>query len=319
MDFQTCLLVNVPLSALNIVMNAFFIFCMIWHLQDEKIKQPLKLLLVTLICCTITFLTSVIVQFFMETDNMQAILTSNVIFIFTLFTSMTSSVWLNFFYYTQIVPAKRALCGWIKKNIKPIIYCIWFVEKVLIMFNIGTLLIYRVTAGNLVSDMMSLNSTINYDMILLKMPPLLTDVCVATICIIKAHFIFCLFIMVMSSGSTVIYLYKHMRRMATNCQARSCPQFGSQVRVTITGLLQGVLYLFCAVWTLYNYFSEDIFSGPFSGYTYEHFTVISLYMTGTSFNLGAGQAVFRQRAAVILLRTLQRCKVPKVQQCEQGA
>lgn len=318
MDFQTCILVNVPFSLLNIVVNIFFSFCMIWPLQDEKIKQPLKLLLVTLICCTITFLMSVMLQFFLKTGSTEAILTSNVVFIFTLYTSTTTSVWLNFFYYTQIVPAKRALCIWIKKNIKSIICSVWFVEKVIIMFNIGPMVIYYVTLDNLISDMISSNSTTDYDMIHFKMSPL-QHVAVISVFILKVHFFFCLFVMVMSSGSTVIYLYKHMHRMVANGQARSCLQFRSQVRVAITGLLQGVLYVFCAMWTAYKYFSEGVSREAYSGYTYEHFTVINLYMVGTSFNLGAGQAVFRQRVAVILLRAVQCCKAPKVQQSEQGA
>lgn len=316
MDFWTCVLVNGPFCVLSIMINAFFVFCMICPVQGEQIKQPLKLLLGTLICCTITFLTSAVVQFYTQTVDIKAMIAIRVVFVFSLSTSMTSSVWLNFFYYTQIVPAQRAICIWIKKNIKPITYCIWLVEKMSNMFNVGAFLIYDITVSNLILDMASFNSTFNYDIIYLKMPPLQTHVCVTAVSIVKAHFIFCLCVMAMSSGSTVIYLSKHMRRMVTNGQPLACPRFRSQVRVTVTGMLQGVLYVFCAMWTVYKYFSEDNLSGVNSGYTLTHFTVINLYMTGTTFNLGAGQAVFRQRAADIWLRAVQCCKA---RQSEQGA
>lgn len=316
MDFWTCIMVNGPFCILTIMINAFFIFCMICPIQGEKIKQPLKLLLWTLICCTITFLMSVLLQFYAQTDDIEVMITIDVVFVFSLSTSMTSSVWLNFFYYTQIVPAQRAICIWIKKNIKPIIYCIWLVEKMLSMFNVGAFLVYYITLSNLIPDMASFNSTFNYDIIYFKMPSLQKNVCVTAVSIVKAHFIFCLCVMAMSSGSTVIYLGKHMRRMVTNGQPLTCPRFRSQVRVTVTGMLQGVLYVFCAMWTVYKYFVEDNLSGANSGYTFSHFTVINLYMAGTTFNLGAGQAAFRQRAADIWLRAVQCCRV---RQSEQGA
>lgn len=44
--------------------------------------------------------------------------------------SVSSSVWLNFFYYTQFVPAQRAIFIWIKKNIKPIIFFILLLENI---------------------------------------------------------------------------------------------------------------------------------------------------------------------------------------------
>ncbi|XP_056283334.1 uncharacterized protein LOC130202084 [Pseudoliparis swirei] len=116
-----------------------------------------------------------------------------------MYTSMTSSVWLNFFYCCQIVPAKRAFFIWMKKNVKSIIYCICN------------------------------NST-------------------------EVHFACCFCVMLMSSGSTVLYLGGHMRRMVANGQCMSCPQLRNQLRVTVTGILQGVLYTFCAIWTAFNDF-----------------------------------------------------------------
>ncbi|KAJ4933147.1 hypothetical protein JOQ06_029982, partial [Pogonophryne albipinna] len=106
-----------------------------------------------------------------------------------------------------------------------------------------------------------------------------------------------------------VYLCGHMRRMVANGQPVSHPRLRSQVRVTVTGILQGVLYLICSVWTLYE-FLPLAFIDPTT-----HFTVINLYMSGTTVALGVGQAVFRQRAADIWLRAVQCCRE---QQTEQG-
>ncbi|XP_073329252.1 uncharacterized protein [Pagrus major] len=212
-----------------------------------------------------------------------ALIGSNIVFVWSLSPSMTSSVWLNFLYYTQIVPAQRALSKWIKKNIKPIIY------------NICD------------------NSTVN-ETLSVQMPSteLQRNVLAIVILTFKVYFMFCLCVMVMSSGSTVVYLCKHMHRMAANGQPLTCPRVRSQVRVAITGLLQGALYMFCSIWTVYNYFTVNN-----SGYSIIDFTVINLYMMGSMFNLGVGQSVFRQRAEDIWLRAVQWCKASKVQQSEQ--
>ncbi|XP_070832657.1 taste receptor, type 2, member 201, tandem duplicate 1 [Chaetodon trifascialis] len=230
---------------------------------------------------------------------------------------MTSSVWLNFFYQTQIVPAHRALFMWIKKNIKAIIYCILLFERILTLCDCAVVLIDLHASNYLTPDGFSYNSTVHHNMVYSQIPsPELGIALLILICLLKTHYLICLCVMVMSSGSTVVYLCKHMRRMAANGQPFSCPRLRSQVRVTITGILQGVLYVFCAIWTMYKIFSGQI--STIYGFSYAHFTVINLYMTGTTFNLGAGQGVFRQRAADIWLRAAEWCKAPKVQESEQG-
>ncbi|XP_034059859.1 uncharacterized protein LOC117538358 [Gymnodraco acuticeps] len=186
MNHLTFLLINGPLVFLNALANAFYVFCIGCPLNGKRIKQPLQLLLGTLIGCSITYLMSFMVMI---------------------------------------------------------------------------------------------------------------------------HFFFCLCVMVMSSLCTVVYLCGHMRRMVANGQPVSHPRLRSQVRVTVTGILQGVLYLICSAWTLYE-FLPLAFIHPTT-----HFTVINLYMSGTTVALGVGQAVFRQRAADIWLRAAQCCRE---QQTEQG-
>lgn len=319
MDFKTIGLINVPFALLSIMACAFFIFCMVRPLHGQRIKQPLKLLLWTLICCTMTFMMSALVVFYsMITLDFRALIGSNVVFICNLSPSMTSSVWLNFLYYTQIVPTQRALSVWIKKNIKPIIYCVWFVEKIISLFGMCLWLFDYLDSLHFGVDTFADNSTVNETLSVQK-PSTESRIGMFAIAFFtfKAHFIVCLCVMVMSSGSTVAYLCKHMCRMAANGQPLTCPRVRSQVRVAITGLLQGVLYMFCSVWTVCNYFTEYIFTENNSGFTIIHFTVINLYMMCSMFNMGVGQGVFRQRASDIWFRVVQWCKASKVQQSEQ--
>lgn len=302
MDFLTCWLINGPFCVINIWSNAFYVFCMVFPPQGERIKQPLKFLLGSLICCTVIYLMSVIMLFFIN-DSFNFQLLFNKVSVLSMSTSLYSSVWLNFFYYTQIVPSKRALFIWIKKNIKPFIYCIWLAEKMLILFEFGVSI-----------NCIRYNATIIKGTVYFQIPESefvrnLIDSSSITSC---AYFFICLCVMMMASCSTVVYLCKHMCSMVANGQPFSCPKFKSQVRVTITGTLQVVLYMIFAGWIIYNQSPDTLFN------PYKYFTAVNIYMVGTSFNLGAGQAVFRQRAEDIWLRAVQLCKSPKVKQSEQG-
>ncbi|XP_034417743.1 taste receptor type 2 member 119-like [Cyclopterus lumpus] len=311
MDFQTYALSNGPFVFFNIVTAAFYTFCMVFPLPGEQIKQPLKLLLGCLVCCTITYKVSVIVVDFSNIVNPYYLF--YVVMVCSMYTSMTSSVWLNFFYCCQIVPAKRAFFIWIKKNVKSIIYCIWFTERIYSLFDFTTIFLLTIDhhgfgSSNLSTEVHHMTEKIFFEYFRQNM-------FLIVFIILKAHFVFCLCVMLISSGSTILYLCGHMRRMVANGQSLSCPQIRNQLRVTVTGILQGVLYAFCAFWTI----CSSIPGGKFIkiGYTYTDSTVINLYMSGTLFNLGAGQAVFRQRAAHIWLRAAQWCKAPQVQQSEE--
>nr|XP_046259496.1 taste receptor type 2 member 1-like [Scatophagus argus] len=315
MDFLTSCLVNGPLVFLNFLANAFFLFCMVCPLHGEKIKQPLKLLLWTFIYCTVTYMISVLINFCVTYAPLM--LASYTVFVFSLSTHMTTSVWLNFFYYAQIVPARRATFIWIKKNIKSVIFFAWLVDKMFCSLDVCVVLADYIALLNYRSHALSYNITMHDDTIYLEIPSFQQDVIAILICFMRAKFIISLCIMVLSSGSTVVYLCKHMQRMVANGQPFSCPRFKSQLRVTTTGLLQGVLFVICAMFTVYKYFSQDILTGSQSGYSFTHFTVINVYMVGTTFSLGAGQSVFRQRAEDMWFRAVQWLKAPEVQQSKQ--
>ncbi|XP_070694458.1 taste receptor, type 2, member 201, tandem duplicate 1 [Pempheris klunzingeri] len=225
-------------------------------------------------------------------ENYQLSEISLLIWICSLSTSTSSSVWLNFYYYTQVVPAQTALFIWIKKNIKSIICCLWLFE----IFSSAFDFTVRYLCRNWFELRFSNNFTMDHDMTVKWQKHL----CFSLDGMLIAHNIFCLCVMLVSSGSTVAYLCRHMRHMAANGQHFSSPRFSGQVRVTVTGIIQGILYAFCSVWNVCSFTS-------FHSSLLIQLTVIDLYISGTTFNLGVGQTVFRQRAADIWLRGAQRC------------
>ncbi|XP_031669597.1 uncharacterized protein LOC116359863 [Oncorhynchus kisutch] len=240
-------------------------------------------------------------------------------------TSMSTSVWLNFFYYTQIVPAQRALFTWVKRNIKSIIYWGLFGDGMFFMFQFAvraTGVFYSSGEGPAnTTGFTSTNGTANVSpkKVLLNNTTTLanaTDAASLTVllhtltaseCLKIIYVFFCLCVMVGSSCATVCYLHRHMKSMKESGSPFSSPRLHSQMRVTIAGILQGILFLFTALWIFIHYSSKDLSSTSFDDNIL--YTVISLYKFGTTLNLGIGQAVFRQRAADICLKAKQALKL----------
>uniref|UniRef100_A0A8C7WA33 Taste receptor type 2 n=1 Tax=Oncorhynchus mykiss TaxID=8022 RepID=A0A8C7WA33_ONCMY len=211
---------------------------------------------------------------------------SYLIMLYMASTSMSTSVWLNFFYYTQIVPAQQALFTWVKRNIKSIIY--WG------LFGDGMFIITGFTSTNAnPTDTASLT--------------VLLHTLTASECLKIIYVFFCLCVMLGSSCATVCYLHRHMKSMKESGSPFSSPRLHSQMRVTIAGILQGILFLFTALWIFIHYSSKVLSSTSFDDNIL--YTVISLYKFGTTLNLGIGQAVFRQRAADICLKAKQALKL----------
>lgn len=313
MDDALLIMVNIPVTFVNIFTNLFFIVCLVHPFQGETLKQPLKLLLWTVVCCTLSFQVSLLVLFFVS-DTIESIMTIVGMFLFSLSTSMSTSVWLNCFYFLQIVPLKSTIFLWMKRNHKSIIYCIWVFEKLLVGVFVSSIILFDVSVINQIFGMV--NITVNNNEILAKLPFQLVNLYNAAIIINEVYFIICLCIISLCSWSTAIYLSRHMRQMASKGQ--SCPHFRSQVRVTVTGIMQEVLFVFLSVWTLCHYMVYSTVGRPNMYMSVSNVTVINFYMMGTSANLGVGQTMFRQRAVDLLHRVVRCCRSMRAQQPQQG-
>uniref|UniRef100_A0A674MSW2 Taste receptor type 2 n=1 Tax=Takifugu rubripes TaxID=31033 RepID=A0A674MSW2_TAKRU len=294
-------LIMFPLSGINFFLNIFYIHCLISNRQ--KLRQPLKLLLCFLIGCSATFSihlalwSPILVE--MDGSSIPHHFFWMLIIFFT-HSSMTCSGWMSIYAYVKVVPSKRALLIWIKRNIKSVVYLFFFSQETLIIFEAS------LKISTLVLD----------DTVFNKLPSHLIKLAKATMIMNEVYFVICLFIMSLSSLSTAIYLSRHLRRMAS--KVRSCSLFRSQVRVTVTGILQGALYVLLSTWILSHYFFYDIAAGPAAYMTLANITVINVYMMGTIVNLGVGQAVFRQRAVDLWHRAARCCTTMRAQQPQKG-
>uniref|UniRef100_A0A8C8MNL8 Taste receptor type 2 n=1 Tax=Oncorhynchus tshawytscha TaxID=74940 RepID=A0A8C8MNL8_ONCTS len=305
MDNLAFVSVNVTFIAISVFANVFFAFCLLCPQRGrEGLKQPMKTLLESLVCCTIVFLVSVIaMKYFLFTEHLKLRLAASMLVEYTFPTSMTTSVWLNFFYYTQIVPARRALFTRVKRNIKIIIYWVLFINRVLFLFDISLHIpaivdLLNSASGNANGTYTSMNSTASAS------PSALFYTEMTRLVLKILYIFFGLCVVVGSSCATVRYLHRHMKSMKESGSPFSAPRLRSQMRATITGILQGILYVICFLWLIFYVF-KDFFFITFDNNRNIFYTVLSLYTFGTTVNLGIGQSVFRQRAADIWLKAQQ--------------
>uniref|UniRef100_A0A8C6T2B6 Uncharacterized protein n=1 Tax=Neogobius melanostomus TaxID=47308 RepID=A0A8C6T2B6_9GOBI len=185
--------------------------------------------------------------------------------------SIVSYVWLNFYYYIQIVPARCALFHWVKRNIKCTIYVVLVVEI------LGTMLckiIVQVKFFNIISlHGLFLNDTEIIKSYEQSYQP--------SFYMTMLNYSLMLCITVMSSLSTVGTSF-------------SATRLRSQMRVTITGTCQGVLVFLYGSYLLLDGFTNE-FSEEFKFDRMTSYTVTTLFISGTTVTLGIGQNAFRQR------------------------
>ena len=94
--------------------------------------------------------------------------------------------------------------------------------------------------------------------------------------------------MMISCFATAHYLNKHTKSLSASDQSLSNPQLHSQIRVTVTGILQGVICFLYVMWNLLDVMSY--FLSPFFYFdTNITSAVDNLYTLGTTVNLGVGQ------------------------------
>ncbi|XP_037395055.1 taste receptor type 2 member 1-like [Pygocentrus nattereri] len=280
--------VNVPVSHLSVLMDIVFVFCLVSPQQEQpQMKQPLNLLVGSLVGCNtalhVCTLLFVVSDFIYSPSNVNSIIFYDVaaeILLFTMRTSVTSSLWLNVFYYCQIVPAQLSFFIWLKKNIRLFIYAALVLDKFFFLF---TFIVY---VWHYIEIDLSQPKTfaLSYTVIINFWSRLV-------------YFLFSLCVMLTSSCATVLYLRRHMKNMKES--SRSSPHLHSQMRVTITGIIQTLLYFLCSVWLVICDSAFELTNSYFDADRYVLCTVITLYSFGTNINLGVGQSIFRERIVLL--------------------
>ncbi|XP_061082875.1 taste receptor type 2 member 40-like [Conger conger] len=315
MNGQVYVLLNGPVALTSLLTTCFFCSCLLAPKpgQEEGMKQPLLLLLWSVVgwngCVQLTILLSVCLTFSEEYMAQEFFLGRWFLLKFSILLSLSPTAWLSVFYHVRIVPAQHAFFTWMKRNIKAVVYWGLVVDRVLILSDsvIGVMqLVSENDKGSRGQNGSSFPPPFNGSQAGQAID--MEAVVFVSSWIEMSYFILCLAVMALSSGATVLYLWRHMKRMqATSSSSFSSPQLQSQWRVTVASLVQGGLYVFCTVWILL-----DCFLLLFPDLDTENHilcTIISLFSLGTVINLGFGQALFRQRASDLWDRA---AKIPQL-------
>ncbi|KAJ0070126.1 hypothetical protein NL108_002441 [Boleophthalmus pectinirostris] len=280
MPLGTSRIINGLLLFFILIINLFYAFCLIFPPGIGQRKQPLTVLLTNQILCIVSYCASFsILELFSQHTVFISIF--RFILFYTVDYSMAGYVWLNFYYYIQIVPAQSALFHWVKRNIKSTIYVLLSIDVFVTIISRINIFVSYVTE---ISGF-HLNKTAGTSDI--KQSDRFS------FCMIMMHYTAMLCVTMMSSLSTVCYLHKHMKNIRKLGISISATRLRSQMRVTITGMFQGVLFFFYVSYLLCNGFTA-MFSDFFLGARIT-LTITSFFISGTTVTLGIGQNVFRQK------------------------
>lgn len=301
MDFLTFVLVDTSVSVITIFVNIFLVICMFFPQEGtERLKQPLNVVLGTLIGCNITLQVCIflyIIAIFYSTRFLVYGVIVEMLF-FTMRTSVTSSLWLNVFYYYQIVPAHHPVSVYLKRNIQFFIYSSIIAEKIFFLFGF---------CGNIASSVLydqlfySGFYTTQWNATKFDTMDFFLSVDMWLQC---GYLSLCLCVMLTSSCATILYLQKHMKSMEGSSSSFSSPRLQRQMRVTITGIIQTFLFFFCLVWMIVKELFELVFYQNIDSDGFIGCTVVCLFTFGTTLNLCVGQTIFRQRVFEIWQKCL---------------
>ncbi|XP_049341067.1 uncharacterized protein LOC125804979 [Astyanax mexicanus] len=294
--------VNMPLSVVSILIDIFYIFCMLSPgPKKQRMKQPLLVLLGFLVgsntalnILTFLFLLMNVTESWQSSDTLGLNILAQCL-LFTMRVSINSCLWLNVFYYCQIVPARHPFLIALKRNIRPFVYSVLILDK--FIFLNGFIV-------NFASYVLSLYKEYNSTKTVMINNAVVPDMCLRV-----GYFFFSVCMMLASGCATISYLRRHMRNMEKS--SRSSARLQSQLRVTITGIVQTLLYFLCSAWLILDDVAYYFTSANFDPGAYIISTVVSLYSFGTNINLGVGQAVFREQVILIWQNLLpQKLSIP---------
>ncbi|XP_022535720.2 taste receptor type 2 member 114-like [Astyanax mexicanus] len=305
MSSQAFASVNMAVASLSIFINLFFVFCMVFPSQrSEHLKQPLNILLGLLIgssiashVCILIFVHSGDVLFTAESPKflINHIVEETMLFIMR--TSVTSHLWLNVFYYCQIVPAQRSFLIWLKDNIRVFVYFALIMDRLFFLSSfISSILYYSeiqiISNSTTYTNTSLMDTEQNATAAILRE---LSETCIIQYWLRFAYFFISLCVMLAASCATVLYLRRHMKRMEESSKSFSSPRLQKQMRVTITGIVQLILQMICISWIISDGPLRLKLPSHFDPDRHIYSTVISLYTLCSTLNLCVGQSIFRQR------------------------
>ncbi|XP_051567092.1 taste receptor type 2 member 10-like [Myxocyprinus asiaticus] len=301
-------ILNVPISGAAIMMNMFYVYCMFspQNGSENILKPPLNVLLGSLIGCNLTlnFLNLLFVSydtFFSVSSWIYAV--SSAVVLYVTRTSFTTSLGLNVFYYFQIVPVRQAFLVWVKTHMKVFMYLTLVFDRIFFLFEFILQVMdprkYAISEMDLNSSIAHVNVTsgnaVHFNLLRVDFW-------------LRSGYLFlCVVIMLASNTVTVLYLCSHMKSMKENTSSSSRLHHQKQMRVTVMGIIQMVLFFISSGWLMTNELFIYYFVYKFDEKEYVIASVMTLYSLGTTMILGVGQTTFRLRAIYfgkILLQSL---------------
>uniref|UniRef100_A0A3B1J1B9 Taste receptor type 2 n=1 Tax=Astyanax mexicanus TaxID=7994 RepID=A0A3B1J1B9_ASTMX len=272
------------------LMNFIFVFCMVFPQQGiEQLKQPLNVLLGSLVGGNIALHVFTLLAVFFDLMSSSNALIYNItaaVMLYTMRISITSTLWLNVFYYCQIVPAQLSVFIWLKKNIRVFIYSALVVDRIFFLYGFTVAVVSLIKNGNCPANEVvnTKQNTTNLNKSLL----------VNTLWPELGYFSVSIGVMLVSSCATILYLQRHTRSMKESSRSFSSSRLQRQMRVTITGIIQALLYFFCSSAIVINEFISILLPSLFNLQQHIICTVILLCTFGTTINMGFGQSILRQ-------------------------
>lgn len=274
--------INAPLIGLNLAVNIYYACCLV--VDSQRLKRPVKLLLGSLVQSAISYsLSLALLCFALHHSSYGMFIVAWVMVQFYTHNSLTSYVWLNFYYYTQIVPARRAFSVWLKRNVVRVIAGAVLLDWALLLFNSGIYLTFELL---LLQDNKTL--MVNYvDGLYYSY-----NVCFTINCL---QCFICLTMTAATTLSTGCYLQRHFRSLARSRGSFSSQRLHMQLRVTMSGLWVGAM---CFLYNLMYLVDVVVFKLSETFYMDKELlmTITSLYISGTSVSLAISQSAFRRGA-----------------------
>uniref|UniRef100_A0AAR2LUY7 Taste receptor type 2 n=1 Tax=Pygocentrus nattereri TaxID=42514 RepID=A0AAR2LUY7_PYGNA len=227
--------------------------------------------------------------------------------LFSVRASVTCSLWLNVFYYSQIVPAQHSVSIWLKKNIRVFTYFALILDKTYNLFgfiiNISDNAVFFTECFKYTAGVNNTDATQNRTF---ATSILLSNMVLINFWIRLGLTLLNLCAMSAASCATTLYLWRHVKSMEKNSSSSlSSPHLRKQMRVTITGIIQALLYFICSTWMTLDALLRVKLPIFFDMDRHIFCTVISLYSFATTINVCVGQTTFRQRVIRLWEKFLQ--------------
>uniref|UniRef100_A0A8C9RVV7 Taste receptor type 2 n=1 Tax=Scleropages formosus TaxID=113540 RepID=A0A8C9RVV7_SCLFO len=295
----TFIALNGPMCLTASLVNMFFIFCLMCPgQQNETLKQPLKVLLISLVTSNICFQLAILLyifeNFFPKFLDLGFVADGTS---YVIYASLSSSMWLSIFYYTKIVQAQQVFFIWMKRNIKAIVYCGLTIYSFIFLTQLGMFFLWLSSkmSHNFTGNPLNVTSEVVTESTLFLISEILDAIYIFSFTTLMA----------LSWSSTLVYLCRHMKRMEKSSSPFASSRLRSQLRVTIMGIIQTGLSAFYVLFVYLYWYNLCQYDQNF--YAIE--TVYSVFCFVTTLNLGLGQSLLRKRAADVFNKIYSVCLV----------